>query len=660
MNKTMVKMNLVKIAQPLKFLGLLTFMLMIFLFFSRVVLLQKGLIVSQDALFDWSILVQSWRFDIMIAAYVWLGFFILYTLLSIIKVAVKVPREKIAATYLGFTFAFIFFLEASTPSFFEEYGLRPNRLFFEYLDSPAEVTRTIISQLGWYVLPIVMTPVFFFYVVYKFSKLRLSKMPSRSLLFSFLISLPILVLAARGRLTGNPLTAGDANITENSRINELILNSTLSLGNSVYMLQFEKISQETYGLTMDEDEVFNLVKKSSLIPDSSFSSDPTSPLTHLIRSTSPRKRPLNFVIILEESLGADYVGILGGLPLTPNFDRWSHSGLLFSKLYSTGTRSANGIEAILSGFLPTPGKSVIKLGLAQHDFFTIAALLRNHGYLTSFHYGGDANFDNMQTFSLNNGFEQVLDQRHFKNPKFVGIWGASDEDLFDRAHNWLLENQERPVFSLIFTSSNHGPFEFPDGKIELFDKEKPTVHNAIKYADHALGKFLDSAKQAAYFQNTVFLVLADHNWRNYSSDLVPIDRMRIPGLIIGPGFMPELYDDVASQIDLVPTILPTLGFDYLSPIIGRNLRNLPREVLGRAVMQFGDHNAYLEDDQVIFTMPGSTQLQFLKLGEKYEKQKLNSELARIALAHALLPSALYTNRKYQYKSERSLDQATSH
>ena len=95
----------------------------------------------------------------------------------------------------------------------------------------------------------------------------------------------------------------------------------------------------------------------------------------------------------------------------------------------------------------------------------------------------------MRGFFLGNGFNNVVDRKDFAAPKFVGSWGVSDEDLFDMAHERIraLHAAGQPFFTLVFSSSNHTPFEFPDGRIELYDAQKQTVHNAVKYADHALG-----------------------------------------------------------------------------------------------------------------------------------------------------------------------------
>jgi phosphoglycerol transferase MdoB-like AlkP superfamily enzyme len=141
----------------------------------------------------------------------------------------------------------------------------------------------------------------------------------------------------------------------------------------------------------------------------------------------------------------------------------------------------------------------------------------------------------MRGFFLGNGFHDVVDRQDIAKPKFVGSWGASDEDLFDKAHERLraLHGAQQPFFLLIFSSSNHSPFEFPDGRIELYDQPKQTVHNAVKYADHALGEFLKQARASEYWADTLVLVVADHDTRVYGDELVPVNKFHIPGVILG-------------------------------------------------------------------------------------------------------------------------------
>ena len=359
------------------------------------------------------------------------------------------------------------------------------------------------------------------------------------------------------------------------------------------------------------------------------------------------------MILLEESFGAQFVGTLGGKPLSPEFDKLAQEGWLFENIYATGTRSVRGIEAVTAGFTPTPARATVKLTKSQNGFFTIADLLRRQGYQTSFIYGGEKHFDNMASYFYGNGFETIIDEKDYKNPKFVSTWGMSDEDLFDKAHETFsqLAKTDKPFFSLVFTSSNHDPFEFPDGKIELFDKEKQTRNNAAKYADYALGHFFKLAKSSDYWKDTIFLVIADHDSRVAGESLVPIRYFQIPALILGEGIEAKRDNRLVSQIDMPTTLLSLAGVSGNYPMIGYDLTQDVNP--NRAFMQYDQTQAMMKGTDVIILQPNTApqgyeyDLQTKQLKPKEQPEVMKKE----ALAHALLGSYLYQKQLYKLPKE---------
>jgi phosphoglycerol transferase MdoB-like AlkP superfamily enzyme len=269
----------------------------------------------------------------------------------------------------------------------------------------------------------------------------------------------------------------------------------------------------------------------------------------------------------------------------------------------------------------------------------------------------------MRNFFTGNGFEHIIDFNDIKNPQFVGSWGDSDEDLFNHAHSRLLElsQKNQPFFSLIFSSSNHAPFEFPDGKIELHEQPKATVNNAVKYADYALGRFIKNAQASDYWQNTLFLIVADHDNRVYGDTLVPINKFHIPSLILGADIQPRDISHVASQIDLAPTLLSLMGISGQHPMLGRDFAadNLS---LGRALIQFEDYFALMQEE-VAEEKKSEYKLTILKpdktvVAATYEPKQqqvtlltdvVDKEEREKALAHVLLPSILYREQLYRIK-----------
>ncbi len=540
----------------------------------------------------------------------------------------------------------IVFLELATPAFIDQYDTRPNRLFFEYLNTPVEVIKTSVLEYPWHfaMALIFLTLLTRYLLVFNRRIFRdIKPWP----LWARLTLLPVLIvtlaMGARSSLDHRPANSSTAAFTNDQLVNKLGLSSTYTVLSALYDLRNEGRANDIYD-SIDPVEMVGIVRREMLVEADSFVDDKKS-TWHRQESTANSK-PHNLVIILEESLGAGFVGKLGGVGVTPELDKLSKQGLWFTNLYATGTRSARGIEAVIAGFPPSPSRSVLKLGLAQQHFVTVASLLKQKGYDTQFIYGGESHFDNMGGFFLANGFDKVTDENDYTNEIFRGIWGVSDEDLFKRLDDELIHAPNRPQFIMAFTSSNHSPFEFPDGRITLHDPDKHTVNNAIKYADYALGQFFQKAKTRDYWGSTYFLIVSDHDTRVFGASLVPVNKFHVPGLIIGPGIKPGEFNKVTSQIDLVPTLLSYLGISTDHPMIGRNIRGLTEDDPGRALMQYDNNHAYMVGNDVVIHVPGKEPKQFTYRGGVLTERALDKNMAEKALAHALWPMYAYRERKY--------------
>jgi len=249
----------------------------------------------------------------------------------------------------------------------------------------------------------------------------------------------------------------------------------------------------------------------------------------------------------------------------------------------------------------------------------------------------------MRRFFMNNGFEQVVDEKDYDNPVFVGSWGVSDEDLFQRAHEEFEQKGSEPFFSVVFTSTNHSPFQYPEGRIEPYDAETNTVNNAVKYADYALGQFFAKAMASGYWDDTVFVVVADHNSRVYGTDLIPVERFHIPGLILGGSIQPGEINSIASQIDLGPTLLSLIGIEAEHPMIGRDLTAPAMAAApGRAIMQFNSTQAYLEGEQLVVLQKDLPATVFhYEDGHMSESSDSDEALVNRALGHSVWSSLAY-------------------
>ncbi|OOF59167.1 LTA synthase family protein [Rodentibacter genomosp. 2] len=562
--------------------------------------------------------------------------------------------KKILRVWLTFGSVFIIFMEIATPAFIETYDYRPNRLFIEYLIYPKEVFSMLVEgHLSEVILNLVFTVLatILYWQLAAWSVKNLRPMSWKVRPIVALVVIGVSFIGARSSFQHRGINPAMVAFSSDSLVNSLVLNSGYSVIYAAQQFKDEEKSSEIYG-KMDTNEMLRIVKLNRGRAVDDYISEKFPTLTK--NTASYQGKPKNIVIILQESLGAQFIGTLGGKPLSPNIDRLAKEGWLFENIYATGTRSVRGIEAVTTGFIPTPARAVVKLNNSQNNFFTIADFLGKQGYDTSFIYGGEKHFDNMASFFYGNGVKTIIDQQDYKNPKFTATWGVSDEDLFDKADETFtkLQNEGKPFFSLVFSSSNHDPFEFPDGKIELYEQPKATRNNSAKYADYAVGHFFNLAKKSNYWKDTIFLVIADHDSRAAGASLIPIKNFHIPALILGEGIAPRRDQRLVSQIDMPTTLLSLAGVSGNYPMIGYDLTKNTNP--DRAIMQFDQTQALMKGNRdVVIQMPSKAAQGYYydKATETLKEKSVSEEMKQEALAYALLGSYLYKNRLYQAGSE---------
>lgn len=297
-------------------------------------------------------------------------------------------------------------------------------------------------------------------------------------------------------------------------------------------------------------------------------------ITRRIQPARPARR-LNVIQITIESLSAEYLGCYASPEyqskgLTPHLDRIAQESLWFSRCYAGGTRTVRGMEALSLALPPIPGQSVLRRTGCE-DLMTLGSALRSQGYESSFLYGGDGFFDNMNYFFGANGYRVVdlpIQLQAGKRPTFTNAWGACDEDAF----NWSLDEADKsyaagkPFHHFVMTTSNHRPYTWPAGKI---DPKFISREGGVAYTDHAIGAFLRSAASKPWFQDTVFVVVADHGASVAGKRELEIRKYEIPLFIWSPGnIAPRKVETMMSQIDVAPTVLGLLGVDYRSRFIG--------------------------------------------------------------------------------------------
>ncbi|MCT7447131.1 LTA synthase family protein [Aliarcobacter skirrowii] len=538
------------------------------------------------------------------------------------------------------------FIECATFPFFAEYDLRPNYLFIEYLEYPKEVSSLLFKD---YKLDILFAIILIFVCISIYLKsnfINFSKVFESNYKTRLLLLLPLLIvlfIGIRSSFAHRGANISDALYSKNRVLNEITKNSLHSLGYAYYSNKKSESNISKYG-KIDLKTAYALASNALGIKFE----DELRPFYREVKTINKEAKPKNLVIIIEESLGAQFTGFIGGTNLTPNLDKLANNHISFTNLYSNGTRSIRGLAALSSGTLPIAGNGILKRNKSQNDFFTVASLLKPFDYKSSFIYGGEARFDNMRSWYLGNGFDTVIEEKDYKDPIFKSTWGVSDEDLMIKANDTFKEHfiKNEKFVSVVFTSSNHMPFELPDGKIE-FDPNFPknSVENAIKYADFAIGRFFEMAKQEDYYKDTVFIVAADHNVRVYGDQVVPIDMFKIPAVIIADEIDSLVFNKLSSQADVLATALDLVGIDFSYPILGNSIFKDNKQEIN--LMLFDETFAYRKGNKVAILVPNLPIRTYIYEDKNLIETEEDFLLEQEGLALIYVLDDMYNNKSYK-------------
>lgn len=550
----------------------------------------------------------------------------------------KNKLNKIALSIITFLFTWIMlFVSFAEFFFFDEFGVRFNFIAVDYLIYTHEVLRNIIESYPLYWILAIITLISFITLFLIKNKIfhtdnLIFLERQKIFIFSLLITL-ILHFGVNFDLK---------NVSNNNYVNELSSNGIYSF---FHAFKTNKIEYEKFYPSMDINKVFSNLKSLLKEPNSDFININDFDITRHFKNHGEEKK-LNVVIIVEESLSAEYMGIFGNAyKLTPNLDSLAKKSLFFTNFYATGTRTDRGLEAITLSIPPTSGRSILKRP-KNENLYSLGYIFKGKGYEVNFLYGGYSYFDNMKYFFSNNNFN-VIDLNNFKKEEitFKNAWGLCDEDVFNKAIK-LFDNSyniQKPFFTLIMTTSNHRPYTYPDGKIDI--PSHSGREGAVKYADYALGKFINDAKKHPWFDNTIFVIVADHCASAAGRLALPVNKYHIPLLIYSPKYIkPEFIDKQSSQIDLAPTLLGLLNFDYKAKFYGRNIFSMKKQD-ERAFISTYQRLGYIKENKLVV-------LDLMKKQSFYNFDKLTGLVNPISKDENLFIEAIiyYQSADYLYKN----------
>lgn len=579
---------------------------------------------------------------------------VFYLALPVLLVFLLMPKWSAQARGLRGTLAVMSFLGVGVALFvsiaeilfWEEFESRFNLIAVDYLIYPTEVLGNIWES---YPMPLLLAglSVSTFAVWWPLWRrswkdlLDSSKNPGgkfsrgRGLLTYCSVIAPIALFFSSETLSLSP----------NRAVNELAKNGIASFFRAA---RSQEIEYHQFYRTLPDEQAYQRVRDFYTRWGAQYSTQETSNLNQRHTSKPGGLGKLNVVLLVQESLGAQFVGAYGdSRGLTPFLDQFSKESLMFKNAYATGTRTVRGLEAIVASFPPIPSESIVKRPGCD-NISNWGAIMRGHGYETSFIYGGYGAFDNMNAFFGGNGFA-LQDRLDVDNPRFGNIWGVSDEDLYSHAIRYfdrLSAKTDQPFFSVVLSTSNHKPFTFREGVPGVPTRGGGRLAG-IRYADFSIGEFFKAAKDKPWFTNTIFVVIADHDSRVYGRAYVPVEHYRIPVFIYAPGkIKPEINEKIFSSMDLAPTILSLLGLDYEAPFFGVNV--LDQQVPGRRPVMFShNHNiAWYEGERLTVLGLNKDARSFSYKDGKTNEVALDEEAATLLSAH--LQSAYELFKKHSY------------
>ncbi len=503
---------------------------------------------------------------------------------------------------------FSFFAEVT---FWLEFESRFNFIAVDYLIYTYEVFNNIKESypLPLLIIGILLPVVLIFWFFYKrriFIKSFTSRTPFRMRMF---ITGSILLLAVFYLFT---IKNSWAEQGTNRYANEL---SKAGIWSFFAAYRNNEINYNEFYKRIDDNEAAALVRWSLAEKGVTFVNN-TPSIRRRIVNDSFRYKP-NVIMITIESFSADFMQHYGNTQnLTPFLDSLADNSIVFNNMYATGTRTIRGMEALTLAIPPTPGSSIVRRP-DNDNLFTVGSVFKISGYERTFLYGGDGYFDNMNQYFGSNGYnisdrgrnitigDEYKARRHVIPDSlihFENAWGISDEDLYDE----VVRNADikyaagKPFYDFVMTTSNHRPFTYPKGKIDI--ASGTGREGAVKYTDYAISRFFKKIQNKSWYKNTVVILVADHCASSAGKNEIDISKYHIPCMIVNlSGTAKMSINKMCSQIDLYPTLFSLLGWDYKSNFFGMDASApgfIPRAVLGTY-----QKLAYLKNDSLVILGP---------------------------------------------------------
>jgi phosphoglycerol transferase MdoB-like AlkP superfamily enzyme len=540
--------------------------------------------------------------------------FVLFLMFVSDRIFNSTNHKKFAYVVYFITFCILIFNGVSEFFFWDEFGVRYNFIAVDYLVYTTEVLGNIKES---YPLPALISGILIAGIALTWAVIKMklldASLASKSILKNrirtglVLLGIPVLSFILIKNTT--------VEITKNRYNNELAKNGIHSI--FAAFLNSE-LDYEVFYAVHDNQENFKQLRTLLKSENSKFESSEPFDITRGITNLGEEKR-YNVVFITVESLSAEFMGFKRDFKkdpadfsgnvtnykgdVTPCLDAIADSSLLFTNLYAVGTRTIYGLEAVTLGAPPKPGQSVVKRP-NNENMFSVGQLFKERGYDLKYIYGGYGYFDNMNYYFSNNGY-QIVDRSDLSEEEitFTNAWGVCDQDLFNRTLKECDKSfaEGKPFLNHLMTTSNHRPFTYPDGVIDI--PQHTTRVGGVKYCDFAIGEFIRKASEKPWFKNTVFVIVADHCAGSAGQAELPFMEYQIPFMIYNPALIrPQQIDKLCSQIDVAPTLLGVMNWSYKTKFFGKDIVKMAPEE-ERAFISNYQKLGYIKNDRLSILSP---------------------------------------------------------
>ncbi|MEK7484395.1 MAG: LTA synthase family protein, partial [Planctomycetota bacterium] len=376
---------------------------------------------------------------------------------------------------------------------------------------------------------------------------------------------------------------------DNEFINQMSLNGLYTLGHSLLDVYNRKDRTSLWKEQIPQEESQQRVRDLLLAPGEVLVNKEFNTLARVqnkIENTlqlTKNATPPNVVLVLMESFSARVVGACGSPnDCTPEFNKLAQDGILFDRALSSGTHTHQGIFSSNLGFPNLPGyEYLMKEMVSNQPFTSISSILKAQGYQTLIFYNSKLSYDNLYGFFRSQGIDHFVGKDDFTDPAVFKdkVWGVSDHTLFERVNQDLdLASKNGPFFSLIITLSNHAPYDLPqplpfEPSTKYGDDNKR--FDGVRYADWAVGQFIQEAKKRDYFKNTLFVFVGDHGF-HIQPVLTETHLLyhHVPLLFYSPTLLSEknkIVHEVVSQVNIAPTIFGLLELQVPQACWGANV-----------------------------------------------------------------------------------------